>query len=132
MHPVLETTFTTHKSVSRPFTVYLWITPVFQEECRVHQLAVRSTNTHLTHKTLTERLAPLQRCRLRLALTRGLVLRTARLGLVRERLLEQLLLLRLVDVFHQHALVLELVPMGLEVQRVIQVLVDLLPMAVLG
>merc|ERR1719263_1353869 len=78
-----------------------------------------------------ERLARLDRGRLGLALARGLVLLPARLGLVGERLLEGLLLLGLVDVLHQHALVLELVTLGLEVQRVVQVLVDLLRLAVL-
>merc|ERR550537_1276801 len=77
-----------------------------------------------------ERLARLDRGRLGLALARGLVLLTARLGLVGQRLLEGLLLLGLVDVLHQHPLVLELVTLRLQVQHVVQMLVDLLLLAV--
>merc|ERR1719201_875285 len=61
------------------------------------------------------RLARLGLGGLDLALARRLVLHAPRLGLVGERLLERLLLLGLVDVLHEHALVLELVTLGLEV-----------------
>mmetsp|Transcript_25896 Transcript_25896/g.64115 ORF Transcript_25896/g.64115 Transcript_25896/m.64115 type:complete len:264 (-) Transcript_25896:33-824(-) len=66
-----------------------------------------------------------------LALARSLVLDSAGLGLIVQRLLEQLLLLRLVDVLHQHTLVLELVTLRLQVEGVVQVLVELLLLAVL-
>mmetsp|Transcript_68384 Transcript_68384/g.135493 ORF Transcript_68384/g.135493 Transcript_68384/m.135493 type:complete len:241 (-) Transcript_68384:167-889(-) len=82
-------------------------------------------------RLLLSRLATLGLGRDDLALTRGLVLGATRLCLVRERLLEGLLLLRLVNVFHQDTLVLELVTLCLEVEHMVQVLVDLLLLAVL-
>lgn len=60
----------------------------------------------------------------------GLV--AARLSLVLQSLLADLLGLGLVNVVHQHALVLELVTLTLEVQVAIEVLVDLGGLAVLA
>ena len=50
---------------------------------------------------------------------------SAKAYLVGEGLLERLLLLRLVDVLHQDALVLELVTLRLQVEHVVQMAVDL-------
>mmetsp|Transcript_32428 Transcript_32428/g.73215 ORF Transcript_32428/g.73215 Transcript_32428/m.73215 type:complete len:214 (-) Transcript_32428:84-725(-) len=66
-----------------------------------------------------------------LALAGSLVFVTPGLSLVSEGLLQKLLLLGLVDVLHQYALVLELVTLGLQVEGVVQVLVQLLLLAVL-
>jgi len=65
-------------------------------------------------------------------LTQGLVASTADLHLVSQGLGTELLSLSLVDELHKDALVLEHVTLGLQVQRVVQVLVDLDRSAVLG
>lgn len=67
-----------------------------------------------------------------LPLTRGLVAQTASLKLVRDRLLTRALGLRLVDVLHEGALVLENVTLAAQVQLVVQVLVNLLRLTVLA
>merc|ERR1740130_872248 len=69
---------------------------------------------------------------LRLALGLGLGLGLAGLGLVRERLEAELLRLLLVNRLHQHTLVLELVTLSAHVEAVVEVLVDLLRLAVLA
>ena len=66
------------------------------------------------------------------ALAHGLVLGTEGGGLLGEVLGTDLLGLGLVDVFHQDTLVLEAVTLGLEVQVVVQVLVDLASLTVLA
>merc|ERR1712029_1309893 len=63
-------------------------------------------------------------------LTGFLHLGTASLGLVSQHLGPGLLRLLLVDVLHEHALVLEHVTLGLQVELVIQVAVDLLGLTV--
>merc|ERR1719253_774589 len=67
-----------------------------------------------------------------LALALRLGLGFARLGLLGERLLARLLALHLVDRLHEHALVLELVALRRLVQLLVQVVVDLLRLAVLA
>jgi len=66
------------------------------------------------------------------ALTELLVLLSLGLGLVLEHLGTGLLCLLLVDVLHKDTLVLENVTLGLQVELVVHVLVELLSLAVLG
>lgn len=67
-----------------------------------------------------------------LSLSDGLVSGSSGLHLVSERLGSELLLLGLVDELHEDSLVLEDVTLGLEVERVVQVLVDLARVSVLS
>jgi hypothetical protein len=64
--------------------------------------------------------------------TKSLVLSTEDISLFSESLGTNLFSLSLVDVFHQDTLVLETVTLGLEVELVVQVLVDLASFSVLG
>lgn len=67
-----------------------------------------------------------------LPLSHSLVLDTPGLHLLRQVLGSGLLRLGLVDVLHQDSLVLEGVSLGLQVERVVQVLVDLASLSVLS
>ena len=66
------------------------------------------------------------------ALTKSLVLGTENLSLFSKGLGTQLLGLSLVNVFHKHTLVLETVTLGLDVEGVVQVLVNLASLTVLA
>jgi len=65
-------------------------------------------------------------------LTGGLVLGAVGISLVLDGLCTELLGLGLVDVFHEDTLVLKHITLGLEVQGVVQVLVDLASFSVLA
>jgi hypothetical protein len=65
-------------------------------------------------------------------LTSSLVLGTVGISLILNGLGSELLSLSLVNVFHQDTLVLENITLGLEVQGVVQVLVDLASFSVLA